>query len=64
MFLISAQKIGIDPADCAVVEDAKAGIEAAKAGGMTALALFGDANGCGAEDYNLTSFSDLLNVLP
>ena len=64
VFLISAQKIGIDPADCAVVEDAKAGIEAAKAGGMTALALFGDANGCGAEDYNLTSFSDLLNVLP
>ncbi len=29
VFLISAQKIGIDPADCAVVEDAKAGIEAA-----------------------------------
>ena len=64
VFLISASKIGIDPADCAVVEDAKAGIEAAKAGGITALALFGDAKGCGLEDYDLTSFSDLLNILP
>ena len=37
---------------------------AAEPGGMTALALFGDAKGCGLEDYNLTSFSDLLNILP
>jgi len=64
VFLVAAQKLGIDPADCAVVEDAKAGIEAAKAGGMTALALFGDAKGCGLEDYDLASFSDLLNILP
>ena len=63
VFLKSAAKLGVDPADCAVVEDAKAGIEAAKAGGMTALALFGDAKGCGLEDYDLKSFSDLLNVL-
>lgn len=63
VFLKSASKLGIDPADCAVVEDAKAGIEAAKAGGMTALALFGDAKGCGLEDYDLRSFSDLLNIL-
>ena len=63
VFLISAAKLGIEPKDCAVVEDAKAGIEAAKAGGMTALALFGDARGCGLEDYDLSSFSDLLNIL-
>ena len=63
VFLKSAAKLGVDPADCAVVEDAKAGIEAAKAGGMTALALFGDAKGCGLEDYDLKSFSDLLNIL-
>lgn len=62
VFLAAAKKLGIDPADCAVVEDAKAGIEAAKAGGMTALALFGDAKGCGLEDCDLTSFSDLLNI--
>ena len=63
VFLCSAAKIGMDPADCAVVEDAKAGIQAAKAAGMTALALFGDAKDCGEEDYNLTSFADLLNIL-
>lgn len=63
VFLVAAKKLGVAPADCVVVEDAKAGIEAAKVGGMTALALFGDAKGCGSEDYDLTSFSDLLNIL-
>lgn len=63
VFLVSAAKLGVSAADCAVVEDAKAGIEAAKAGGMTALALFGDARDCGLEDYNLASFSDLLHVM-
>lgn len=63
VFLVAAKKLGMDPADCAVVEDAKAGIEAAKAGGMTALALFGDAKDCGLEDYDLASFGDLLNIL-
>lgn len=64
VFLRAAQKLGEAPADCAVVEDARAGIQAAKAGGMTALALFGDARGCGLEDYDLASFGDLLNILP
>ena len=63
VFLCSAGKIGMDPKDCAVVEDAKAGIQAAKAAGMTALALHGDAENCGEEDYNLKNFADLLNIL-
>lgn len=63
VFLKSAAKIDVDPADCAVVEDAKSGIQAAKAAGMTALALFGDAKECGEEDYNLNGFADLLNIL-
>lgn len=63
VFLIAAKKLGVDPENCVVVEDAKAGIQAAKAGGMTALALFGDAKGCGLEDYDLSSFSNLLNIL-
>ena len=63
VFLCSAKKIGMDPADCAVVEDAKAGIQAARAAGMTALALHGDAENCGEEDYNLQNFADLLNIL-
>lgn len=63
VFLKSAEKLGIEPSGCVVVEDAKSGIEAAKAAGMTALALFGDAKECGEEDYNLAGFADLLNVL-
>ncbi len=63
VFLCAASKLGIAPEDCAVVEDAKAGIEAAKAGNMTALALFGDAKDCGMEDYDLKSFGDLMNIL-
>lgn len=62
VFLLAAQKLGFVPADCAVVEDAKAGIEAAKAGSMTALALFGDAKGCGLEDYDLACFSNQLDI--
>lgn len=63
VFLTAAKKLWIAPERCAVVEDAKAGIQAAKAGGMIALALNGDARDCGSEDYNLCSFSDLLNIL-
>ena len=45
VFLIAANKLGIAPCDCAVVEDSDAGIEAAKTGGMYAIAV-------GAAEYN------------
>ena len=64
VFLIAAERLGFPPAECVVIEDAKAGIQAAKAAGMTAFALFGNAKGCGIEDYDLKSFRDLLSVLP
>lgn len=63
VFLVAAEKLGEKPEDCAVVEDARAGIEAAKAAGMTALALFGDAKECGLEDYDLKGFGNLLDLL-
>ena len=62
VFLIAAQRLGLEPKDCLVVEDALAGIQAAKAGGMDAAALHGDAENCGLEDHDLGTFSDLLNV--
>jgi HAD superfamily hydrolase (TIGR01509 family) len=45
IFLLAAEELGMDPRDCFVAEDAPAGIEAARAGGMTALgvARLGDA---------------------
>lgn len=38
-FLLAAEKLGVDPADCLVVEDAPAGLEAARAAGMFRLAV-------------------------
>jgi HAD superfamily hydrolase (TIGR01509 family) len=38
-YLAAARLLGIDPADCVAVEDSQAGIDAAKAAGMLALAV-------------------------
>lgn len=39
VFLVAASKLELSPENCLVVEDAKAGIEAAKAGGMKSLGV-------------------------
>jgi beta-phosphoglucomutase len=39
VFLVAAQRLGIAPASCAVIEDAPVGIAAANAAGMTSIAL-------------------------
>jgi len=39
IFLLAAKKIGIDPKDCLVIEDALSGIKAAKAAGSKCLAI-------------------------
>ena len=41
VFLLAAQKLGLAPAKCAVVEDAIAGVEAARRAEMTAIGLTG-----------------------
>ncbi len=39
VFLTGAMRLGLEPSKCAVFEDAYAGLKAAKAGGMKAIAL-------------------------
>jgi beta-phosphoglucomutase len=39
VFLIAAERLGVAPADCAVIEDAPVGIAAANAAGMVSIAL-------------------------
>jgi beta-phosphoglucomutase len=39
IFLLAARELGVAPMNCLVVEDAPAGIEAARAGSMTALGI-------------------------
>lgn len=43
VFQLAAQRLGVSPACCVVVEDAPAGVQAAKRAGMTAIALLGTA---------------------
>ena len=50
------------PADCLVVEDAKAGIEAAARGGFDSAAI-GDAFGDGRARYHMERLSDLPGLI-
>ncbi|MGN0465713.1 MAG: beta-phosphoglucomutase [Lachnospiraceae bacterium] len=62
VFVKAAQYVGEDVKDCLVVEDAKAGLEAAIAGGMDCAAI-GDAVASGLATFHLTQFCDLLKVI-
>ena len=46
-FLLAAKKLGITPQNCVVIEDAVAGVRAAKRGGMYCIAV---TNTCPRED--------------
>lgn len=66
VFLLAAKMIGVQPDGCLVVEDAAAGLLAAKAGGMAAAGIGESvANGqmsCGTADYSLSDFRELLEI--
>lgn len=62
VFLKAAEFIGLTPADCAVVEDAVAGIDAAIAGGFTSIGI-ADAAGYEKTEFRICKLSDLL-LLP
>src|SRR6187402_2812132 len=49
VFLLGAKELGVAPSDCVVYEDAAAGVEAAKAGGMYAVGIGHAANLPGAD---------------
>lgn len=61
VFLVAAEKLGIVPGECAAVDDALAGVEAARAAGMLAVG-YGDSTASGAGDINLERFSQLAEV--
>lgn len=62
VFLKAAEYLGLQSEQCLVVEDAKAGIDAAKAGGMMAAAV-GDAVGYERADLELKDIPDILEKL-
>ena len=62
VFLKAAEYIGLQPSECIVVEDAHAGIDAAKAGGFTAVAI-GDARTHSQADYKINELKELLKII-
>ena len=60
IYLKAAAALGLSPAKCAGVEDARAGIEAIRAAGMTSIAL-GQSLEHVPADYHFLSAKDLVN---
>ncbi len=63
VFLRAARLLELPPEDCVGVDDALAGVESARAAGMTAAAI-GPAAQSGAGDWNLSRLEDLLRLCP
>ena len=61
VFLKAAEKLGLEPKDCLVVEDAVAGIDAGIAGGF-ATAGIGPAAGYDKAGYKIEKVSDILKI--
>jgi len=62
VFLQAAERIGVTPEKCLVVEDARSGILAAKAAGMDSAAV-GEATECGMATFQLKKVSDVLRLI-
>lgn len=62
VFLKAAEYLGLPPEACMVVEDAEAGIEAAKKGGMYAAGIGEAAKSINA-DESLKTFSELVDIV-
>jgi len=62
VFIKASNYIRTSSEECLVIEDAKAGIDAAFAAGMDSAAI-GDAVNSSRATYNLTMFSDILNIV-
>jgi beta-phosphoglucomutase len=58
VFLLAAEILGVPPEECAVIEDAQAGIDAAKAAGMKAVGI-GSAANCLNADMKLNDLTNL-----
>ena len=62
VFLKAAEFLGLKPENCTVVEDAYAGIDAAKAAGMTAVGI-GDATSYEKCDHTISDLYELIRIM-
>lgn len=61
VFVKAAEMLKLPAEECCVVEDAKAGIDAAKAGGFVSVGI-GDAAHYDKTDYKISTISDILKL--
>jgi HAD superfamily hydrolase (TIGR01509 family) len=61
LFLFAAERVGVDPAGCVVIEDSPAGVTGAVAAGMRVLGYVGDpeTDAAAVEAAGATLFSDM-----
>lgn len=66
-YLLAAEKLGADPADCLVIEDALSGVKSAKAAGMQCAAVTTSFSGvqlkAAGADYVTGDIIDILSLL-
>ena len=62
VFLLAAEYISLPPSKCLVVEDARAGIEAAAAGGFDSAGI-GDAAGDERATYHISELDEILAIV-
>lgn len=62
VFIKASELLGLDASDCYVVEDAIAGLKAARSGGMISIGIY-DAYQCEFADYSAQSFKTLLEII-
>lgn len=63
VFLKAAQALGVSPAEALVVEDAAAGVRAARCGGFSSAALGPAAAAEGLADHEIRSLPELLELV-
>ncbi len=61
VFIMAAERLGVPPGRCVVIEDAPVGIQAARAAGMRSVGvlLYHTAEALGESDLNVTELADL-----
>ena len=62
VFLVAAKKLNIKPDNCMVIEDAVAGIKAAKNAGMFAIGI-GDATSSNLCDAKINNIIEIINIV-
>jgi HAD superfamily hydrolase (TIGR01509 family) len=64
LFLYAAEKMGVDPSNCVVVEDSRYGVEAGRAAGMDVLAYAGGVTAADVLEGPRTTVFDDMRRLP